>query len=104
MKNGNNNMVAGNICVVSNATIPKWRPLNSNRERAYALVDANTTPVNVTTNDTNNEFKAHFKKSPKLLSLEIWLILVKVSETRVIEKNNTATAKHCRRSFKILFN
>ena len=56
-------MVAGNICVVKSAIMPKSRPLNLNLDKAYPPVEANNTPVRVTKNEMKIEFLAQIKKS-----------------------------------------
>ena len=69
IKNGSKSIVAGNIWVVNNDNIPNCLPLNLNRDKAYPLVEANTTPVNVTTKVTIKEFHAQFRNGVSVKSV-----------------------------------
>ena len=61
IKNGNNSIVAGNICVDKIVSNPNCRPLNLNLENAYPPIEANITPDNVTIEEAIIELYVHFK-------------------------------------------
>ena len=66
MNNGNNNMPAGIICVVSRKTSPAARPGNLKREKAYALIAARMTLRMDVTATMENEFQIRIDAADSL--------------------------------------